>query len=151
MQIRDVLTHKGNRVVAIWTTRVVRDALRLLEENGIASLVVTNYEGRPLGLVSDRELIGTLARHGERAFDFGVVDVMISPPPTCGPETSVQQALRKMTEQRVRHLIVQESGETRGIVSIGDLVKARLEDAETESRVLRDMARGQIFLSGEQR
>ena len=144
MKISDVLAAKGPRVVTTWPSKNVSHVLKVFDERNIASLVVTDGAGMPLGMVTDRLVLRALARHGAEALDMTAADVMLAPAPSCTRETPISDALRFMTEERVRHLVVLEDGRMAGLVSIGDLVKARLQDAEMEGRVLREMALGHL-------
>lgn len=140
MKISDVLSVKGPRVVTTWPSKRISQVLRVFDERNIASIVVTDGMGNPVGMVTDRLVLRALSRHGAEALDMTAADVMLSPAPSCTMETTVSDALRFMTDERVRHLVVLEDGRIAGLVSIGDLVKARLQDAEMEGRVLREMA-----------
>jgi CBS domain-containing protein len=140
MTLADVLAAKGRGVVTLWTTRRLEDAIRLFDDHHIAAIVIVDPERRPLGILPEREAIHAIARHGASALGLGVTHVMVSPPPMCTPDVRVSDALRRMTDDRIRHLIVMREEEMLGVVSIGDLVKVRLDDAEVEGRVLRDMA-----------
>ncbi len=141
MKVSDILSVKGARIETVQPQLSVAHALRHLDERSIASVVVTDAEHRPIGLLSDRLLIRLLARRGEAAFHLTVGEVMAAPAPSCAPDMSVQEAMRRMTDERVRHLVVlSDDGHMLGIVSIGDLVKSRLIDADMESRVLRELA-----------
>ena len=140
MTLADVLAGKGRGVVTIWPSRHLEDALKLFDDHHIAAVVVVDPERRPLGILPEREAIHAIARHGTSALSLSVTNVMVSPPPMCTPATRVSDALRRMSVDRVRHLIVMDEEVMLGIVSIGDLVKVRLDDAEIEGRVLRDMA-----------
>jgi CBS domain-containing protein len=93
-----------------------------------------------LGIFTDRELVRAVARFGTAAIDLPVGRVMLTPAPTCSPDDTVGDVMRLMTDNRVRHVLVLSGGAIVGIVSIGDLVKIRLDDAEMENRVLREMA-----------
>ena len=140
MKIRDILAAKGAQVETVYPSQRVAQILRLFDERQISSVVVMDAARHPLGLVTDRSLIHALARHGERGLNLAAVDAMATPLPTCTPDMSVPEAMRRMTEDRVRHLVVMREEAIAGIVSIGDLVKYRLKDAELEASVLRDMA-----------
>lgn len=144
MRINDVLISKGRRVVTLRPEKRVDQIPTLFDEQSIASVVVADVNGRPLGIVTDRSFIRAMARQGTDALHLTVADVMETPAPTCSPDDRVADALRHMTEHRVRHLIVLEAGRMVGIVSIGDLVKICLQDAELESKVLRDIALRQM-------
>ena len=140
MKISDVLADKGAHIVTVWPDKRLDQIPSLFDERNIASVVVVDRAARPVGIVTDRELVRALARHGVGALDFPVSRVMLSPPPSCSPEHSVSDVLRQMTENRVRHVLVMRDNAMAGIVSIGDLVKIRLNDAELENRILREMA-----------
>jgi CBS domain-containing protein len=140
MKIRDVLSDKGRHVVTVWPDKRLDHIPSLFDERNIASVVVVDRSAKPLGIVTDREVLRALARHGMAALERPVSDVMQTPAPGCSPDDTVNDVLRAMTENRVRHVLVVEAGTMMGIVSIGDLVKFRLKDAELENRVLRDLA-----------
>lgn len=147
MQIRDVLDAKGSRVVSIRPSRTLDQIPQLFEDRGVASAVVVDLAGQPIGLMTDRLFIRAIARHGIAALQMTVAQAMLSPAPTCDVDHGVPSALRRMTEDRVRHLVVLKDGQMIGLVSIGDLVKHRLLDAEMESRVLRELALGHLSTS----
>jgi CBS domain-containing protein len=149
MKIKEVLATKGQRIVTVPPNSRVDHIPRLFDERHIASAVVVDAGGKPLGIVTDRLLIRALARRGAEALHLSVADIMESPAPHCTPQQSVQEALRYMTEHRVRHLLVLDQGRMAGLVSIGDLVKHRLLDAELESKVLRELALGQLVRTEE--
>lgn len=141
MKVRDVIAAKGSQVETVPPDLALIKVLRLLDERNIAAAVVVDKRRHPLGAIFDRLLIRLLARRGGDALKLTASEVMVTPVPSCTPDTTVQQAMRLMTDQRVRHLVVMadEDG-IAGIVSIGDLVKSRLSDADLEARVLREMA-----------
>lgn len=145
MKISDVLAEKGGHVVTVWPDKRLGQVAQQFDERNIASVVVVDHAGRPIGLVTDRELVRALARHGVAALDSPVSHVMLSPAPACSPHHTVGDVMRQMTEHRVRHVLVIRGEAMVGIVSIGDLVKVRLDDAEMENRVLREMALGRLI------
>ena len=138
MRISEILDLKGHRVETTWPSRSVGDIPRLFMNRNIASVVVIDAGGRPLGIVTDRSLIRALAERGMDLTDLAAKDIMESPPPSCAATDSVAHVLDVMTETRVRHMLVMDHAKMLGIVSIGDIVKHRLRDAEMETRVLRD-------------
>lgn len=140
MKISDVLADKGRRVITVWPEKSLGQIARLFDERNIASVVVTDYAERPLGIVADRDILRALARRGAAALELGVTEAMQSPPPSCALDDTVNEVLRFMTENRARHVLVMRGGKMVGIVSIGDLVKARLKDADLENSVLREIA-----------
>lgn len=144
MKISHVLEGKGTAVATLWTSRSLRDAIAMFEDKSIASVVITDPRGRPLGILTDRDVIRMLAKRGAAALDEVVTLAMRTPPPVCGAGDTVSSVLRSMTEKRYRHAIVMYGERMIGLVSIGDLVKVRLDDAEIEGRVLRERALGQM-------
>jgi CBS domain-containing protein len=144
MKIKDVLASKGSRVVTVRPNKRVDKLPELFDDRNIASAVVVDASNRPLGIVTDRLFMKALARRGLEMMQLAVSDIMESPAPSCSPEHTVQHAMRLMTDMRVRHLVVMEGDKMLGVVSIGDLVKCRLQEAEMESRVLRELALGHI-------
>jgi CBS domain-containing protein len=148
MRIADVLATKPKGVVTLWTNHTLAEALRLMDERSVSSVVIVDPERRPLGLLTDRDAVHALAAHGPTALEMGVTHLMSAPPPYCTPDTTVSQALARMTADRVRHLVVVGEEIMLGVVSIGDLVKVRLDDAAIEGNVLRDIALGRIAATG---
>jgi CBS domain-containing protein len=140
MIINDVLDLKGHRVETVLPWRPLDDIPRLFVDRNIASVVVVEAAGKPIGIVTDRLLISALAKRGTETMDLTAKDVMQAPPPSCAPTDSVAHVLDVMTEKRVRHMLVMADAKMVGIVSIGDLVKYRLRDADMETRILRDAA-----------
>ncbi len=140
MKIIDVLNKKGRTFHTISTEERFGRILTSLVTHGVGSLVVMDSTGVTIGIVSERSLIEALSRVGARAFDETAKSVMRSPAPSCRPDQTIRQGLEMMTTLRTRHLVVSDGIEILGVVSIGDLVKYRLEDTELENRVLRDMA-----------
>ena len=144
MIIRDILNAKGHRVETIWPERTVAEVLARFEERNISSVVVTDHAGRTIGVVTDRDVLRALARRGAGALQLPTGDVMQSPAPACKAEDSVADIMHRMTFDRIRHVVVVDDQRLDGIVSIGDLVKSRLQDADLESRVLRERALSRI-------
>ncbi len=106
--------------------------------NGIGSLIDTEDGNTVEGLISERDIVRGLETHGPELLDLRVSEVMTRPVVTCGPDDTVHAAMNKMTRCRVRHLPVVDAGRLYGIISIGDVVKHRLDELEMETNVLRD-------------
>lgn len=140
MKVIDVLNKKGHEFRSVGTDETLRDILSQLVRHNIGSLVVVSATNVPIGLVTERSVIETLAREGEQAIRAIARSVMLSPPLSCHPQDSVRNAMTSMTLRRTRHLLVADGDAFLGIVSLGDLVKYKLQDAELENLVLRDMA-----------
>lgn len=140
MTIREILGEKGSFVVSMWPEHTVADAIRMCSDRNISAVVITDHDGHAIGIVSDRDAMKALAKHDFKAMALPVTRVMHAPPPTCGPEDTATGILQRMTQDRYRHVVVMEAARMIGVVSIGDLVKSKLRDAELESRVLRERA-----------
>ena len=136
MTIAAILTTKGSGVAAVAAGTQVRDAVALLAEKRIGAVPVLDG-GEIRGIFSERDLVRCIADHGSGVLDWPVDRVMTSPVETVETTTPILAALAEMTQRRIRHLPVVESGEIRGIVSIGDLVKYRIERIEAEADALR--------------
>jgi CBS domain-containing protein len=136
MTIAAVLQGKGSGVETIPADAALFDAVQRLGEKRIGALPVVE-DGRIVGIVSERDVIYCLRRHGREALDWPIGRVMSSPAITVDSQTHVLDALALITERRIRHLPVVERGEIRGIVSIGDLVKYRMELIEAEADAMR--------------
>ena len=138
MTISAILSGKGSDVATLPSGSSVREAVALLAERHIGAVPVIGGEGGIAGIVSERDLVGCLSEHGASALDWPVERVMSAPAVTVTMATPILAALGTMTQRRIRHLPVVEAGEIRGIVSIGDLVKYRIERIEAEAAALRD-------------
>ena len=136
MTIAAILSSKGGTVASVRSGSSVRDAVALLQDHNIGAVPVLDGE-RIIGIFSERDLVACVAVHGAAALDQAVDQGMSSPAVTVTADTAVLGALGIMTTQRIRHLPVVESGQIRGIVSIGDLVKYRIERIEAEAAALR--------------
>lgn len=141
MLISDVLRNKGQNVVRIRMTDSVELAVHRLAEHRIGALVVEDRWMKPVGLFSERDLINAVARQGAAVLGFEVGQLMSRPLITCRTADPIDAVLATMTTARIRHLPVIEDNELQGIVSIGDLVKHRLDEKELEASVLLDISR----------
>ena len=136
MTIAAVLRTKGSAVETVTAQASVAHAVATLGQHRIGALPVV--EGQEIvGIMSERDVIYCLRDHGAEVLDWPVSRVMSSPAITASPDTDVLAALALMTQRRIRHLPVVEAGEIRGIVSIGDLVKHRMERIEAEAEAMR--------------
>ena len=138
MSIQAILYRKGSSIVTIAPGASLKAAAETLRDRNIAALVVMSGEA-VLGLVSEREIVHALARKGEQTCGLTVGEVMEREIVTVAPEDSLKRAMGLMTRHRTRHLLVYRDGELAGLVSIGDVVKHRLEDLE-----LRTIVRGDL-------
>ena len=138
MHIRHLLRHKGSEVATIAGDETVRAALALLAERGIGALVVS-ADGRSIdGILSERDIARGLHERGAGLLGEPVSGVMTAEVHSCTPDVSVTDLAQLMTDRRVRHVPVVEDDGMVGIVSIGDVVKARLDELEEERKQLVD-------------
>ena len=135
MRIADVLRGKGGAVVTINADATVADLLAGLAEHNIGAMVVTAPEG-VTGIVSERDVVRQLHHNGAAVLSRPVEDIMTAVVSTCTKEDTVDSLTLLMTENRVRHVPVLENGELIGIVSIGDVVKTRMQELESEHEQL---------------
>jgi CBS domain-containing protein len=138
MTIESILRRKGTDVTTIAPEASVKRAADWLSAKNIGALVVTR-ESAVLGLITEREIVHAFSRHGESAGAMTVKEVMQHGVTAVSPDESVHRVMKLMTHHRVRHMPVLRGGQLVGIVSIGDIVKHRLEDLELETNVLRDV------------
>jgi CBS domain-containing protein len=138
MTVKAILSTKGGEVVTIEPTTNLATAAKLLAERKIGALVVTGPDRRVVGIVSERDIVQELAAHGAQCLDLPLTDVMTREVMTCRASDTISSVMERMTAGKFRHLPVVEQGKLAGIVSIGDVVKHRLEDMEREQSAMRD-------------
>lgn len=137
MTIAAILGDKGGEVVSIAPDTSVADAVRLLHARRIGAVPVIR-DGRVVGVFSERDVIRLLATDGATALDGPVTGAMTAPAVTAAPDQPVLAALSVMTKRRVRHLPVTDGDTVIGIVSIGDLVKHRIDRIEADAAAMRE-------------
>jgi CBS domain-containing protein len=138
MTVKAILSAKGSGVDTIEPNTNLAAAAKRLAERRIGALVVTGADHRIVGILSERDIVQELAVRGAAALDMPLTDVMTRKVMTCGPSDTVSSLMERMTQGKFRHLPVVEQGRLIGIVSIGDVVKHRLEQMEREQSALRD-------------
>ena len=137
MTIAAILAEKGREVFSVECTTSLRDCVQLLATNRIGSVPVTK-DGKVVGIMSERDLVYGLAESGAAILDSKVEQVMTAPAITVTSQVSVLAALSMMSKRRIRHLPVLEEGRLIGIVSIGDLVKFRIDRIQQEAEAMRE-------------
>lgn len=142
MKVEAMLAAKGTQVATVRSDATVATVVRRLKLEGIGALVVSDDGKRIQGIISERDIVRGLADHGAALLQMPVSDLMTSSVKTCRQDANVTDVMMEMTRSRVRHLPVVENHELCGLVSIGDVVKNRLEELETETHVLRDFIVG---------
>lgn len=136
MTIASILAEKGTEVACVGCETSIADAARTLGDRRIGALVVLEDDALA-GIVSERDIVLHIGRDGTAVLDAPVRTIMASPVETADPQDDIDSALGRMTDRRIRHLPVTESGRLAGIVSIGDLVKAKIAASEHEADAMR--------------
>ena len=136
MSVQHILDRKGSGIVSIRPDATIKEAADQMRRLGVAALLVT-AGGHHADIVSERDIVLALSRQGEAALAERVITIA-NRPVAVAPTDSLKRAMSLMTQHRARHLLVIDQGRAAGIVSIGDVVKHRLEDLELEANVLRD-------------
>lgn len=131
MRIADVLRNKGRDVVTVPPDATLAHAVETLTTRNLGALVVVD-DTTPIGIVTERDVVRLIHVHGTRVLDARVSDVMTTAMYTCLPSDSVDSLAATMTERRIRHLPVLVDGRLEGIVSIGDIVKSRIDELQAE-------------------
>ena len=137
MSVESILSKKGTDVATIAPDVSVKRAADWMRAKNIGALVVTSGD-TILGLISEREIVQAFSRHGETATSMLVSEIMQRGAITVSPAETVSRVMQLMTRHRIRHMPVLRDGKLAGIISIGDVVKHRLDDLELENNVLRD-------------
>jgi len=141
MRISEVLQAKGTEVVTVSPDTTVRELVALLSDKNIGAVLVATSESPVAGIVSERDVVRGLA-DGVQVLDQPVGDIMTPDVETAHPDQSVHELARLMTLRRIRHVPVVTDGEVRGIVSIGDVVKSRIDELEFERDQLESYVSG---------
>lgn len=143
MLVRQILGVKGGAdVVTIGADASITEAVRLLSEKRIGAVLVTDDGGVPVGILSERDIVRELGRRDESCLKDKVGDMMTRNLVSCLPDDTADVVLAKMTEGRFRHMPVMQGGELAGLISIGDVVKARLSELSMEKDALEGMIKG---------
>jgi len=138
MTVKAILSRKGGDVVTIAPTENLSAAVKLLAERRIGALIVTGPDNRVAGVLSERDIVRMLSERGPAALEELVAAVMTRKVTTCTEADTIAVIMERMTAGKFRHLPVVEQGKLAGVISIGDVVKYRLEEIERESDALRE-------------
>lgn len=138
MTVAVILKHKGAKVETVRATATVQQVSDLLSSKQIGAAVVVGAANEVLGVVSERDIVHAISRHGPQGLDRPIDGIMTRDVATCGLTDSSQDLMELMTRGRFRHVPVVEGGKLVGIVSIGDIVKRRIEDTDLERFAMRD-------------
>ncbi|HRF08411.1 MAG TPA: CBS domain-containing protein [Xanthobacteraceae bacterium] len=137
MTVRKILNLKGSDVLTIAPEQKLHDAIAMLTKYRIGALIVTDNNGAVAGILSERDIVHLLSNKDNNRFDNTVSSAMTSAVKSCKPDDTIQQIMQVMTAGRFRHMPVIDNGRLTGVISIGDVVKHRLEEMEQESEHLK--------------
>jgi CBS domain-containing protein len=143
MHVAAVIKRKGSSVVSITPDRTIADAANLLTENRIGAVLVMDSNESIHGIISERDIIRALSKYGADALNRREETLMTREVQQCSPKDTIAEVMTTMTTQRFRHLPVVEEGKLLGMISIGDVVKQRLDETELEVETLRGYVTGQ--------
>jgi CBS domain-containing protein len=141
MNVKDILSQKGDDVLTLEPTATLESAMGILAQRRIGALVITGADRRIVGIISERDIVRVLVDRGTGILQSPVSETMTRKVVTCGQNETIAEIMGRMTAGKFRHVPVVEQGRLIGIVSIGDIVKARLLELETEHDALRDYIR----------
>lgn len=144
MTIAAILKHKGQKVISVGPTARVSDIVRVLTGRGVGAALVLDDEEQLLGIVTEHDIVRTLAANGSRALEMAAGQLMTRIVHTVTSRTGIEEAMTTMTTKRVRYLPVLEHGTLLGIVSVGDLVKARVIRQEERPSARKAYALGAV-------
>lgn len=138
MTVRAILSRKGRDVVTIAPTETLSEAVKLLGARRIGAIVVTGADHRVAGILSERDIVRVIGERGAAALDENVGAVMTRKVVTCTEADTISSIMERMTAGKFRHLPVVDQGKLAGVISIGDVVKHRVEEIEHETEALRE-------------
>jgi CBS domain-containing protein len=138
MLVKQIFKQKDRRIITVQPGDTVAAAAEVLKRENIGALMVTGPSGELAGILSERDIVRAMPKHGPDLFSLTAEQLMTRNVITCSSEDRVHDLMKKMTAGRFRHLPVVDDGNLTGIISIGDVVKNRLEELEAETSQLRD-------------
>lgn len=138
MTVRSILSSKGNDVVTAGPASSVAEIANILADRKIGAIVMTDSANHVVGIISERDVVREIARRGAEILQEKADAVMTRKVVTCKPEHTINEVMQLMTGGKFRHLPVVENGQLTGIVSIGDVVKVRIQQAEKEADAIRE-------------
>ena len=137
MKLNELLNQKGRGTITVGPNETLASVFTTLAEKRIGALVVCDADGRVIGIISERDLVRAIAKEGERVLSWPVANVMTKEVITCSEDETVNDVMEKMTAGRFRHMPVVDAGKLTGVISIGDVVKHRIEEVEREAADIR--------------
>lgn len=133
MTVKAILEAKGRAILTLAPDQTLSEAVRVLADNRVGALVITNGDRKIVGILSERDIVRCIAKEGAAALDSSVRAAMTPKVKICNENHTINEVMAIMTQGRFRHLPVERDGLLDGIISIGDVVKRRIEDAEREA------------------
>ncbi|MEP1442866.1 MAG: CBS domain-containing protein [Hyphomicrobiales bacterium] len=137
MKLGELLNKKGRGTITVGPNDTLASVFATLAEKRIGALVVCDADDQVIGIISERDLVRSVAKDGERVLSWPVANVMTKEVITCSEDETVNDVMEKMTAGRFRHMPVVEEGKLSGVISIGDVVKHRIEEVEREAADIR--------------
>lgn len=137
MNVKSILDAKGHGVHTIGPNETLSEAINKLAEHRVGALVVTNGDRKVAGILSERDIVRMVAKHGAAALEQSVRQAMTAKVKICNESHTINQVMEIMTQGRFRHLPVENNGQLDGIISIGDVVKKRIEEVEREAEEIK--------------
>jgi len=144
MIVEQILNDKGREVVTLRAGITLKDAAILMDERKIGAIVALDEADRIIGVLSERDIVRQVARHGASALEMPVGSAMTRAVVTVHSETAIDEALQTMTDRRIRHLPVVHNERLTGFVSIGDLVKWKIAETEAEAKAMKSYLSAQF-------
>lgn len=140
MQVEQILATKDlDNIITLTSNADIKTALKLLHKHDIGAVLITNEAGKVEGILSERDIVRTMAKHNSTSLTHPISQIMTTQVKTCKLTDQADAVLDKMTKGRFRHLPVMDEGKLCGIISIGDVVKTRLFEMEQENKALTDI------------
>lgn len=137
MKLSELLQGKTQEIYKVRATANIAEAARMLTQNKIGALLVENDAGEIVGILSERDIVGGMGEHGADLHDVAVSELMTADIIRCSADDSVNKAMAMMTDRRIRHLPVFKDDQLAGFISIGDLVKCRIMEVQSEAEAMR--------------
>ena len=137
MNVKTILNAKGGRVISVAKDDLIGGAAKILADNRIGAVIVLDGE-TIAGILSERDIVRGVAEQGDLCLTQNVATLMTSDVVTATPDDTMDQIMAMMTERRIRHLPIMDDGKLAGVISIGDVVKQRIAEAEMEAAALRE-------------
>ena len=137
MSVAEILAQKGNDVITAKADDTLEAVSQILATKKIGAVMVLDHGGEVCGISSERDIVRLIAKHGAKALDKKISDCMTKNIISCEESDTINQAMEKMTEGRFRHLPIMKNGKLVGIISIGDVVKRKIEQVERDAEELK--------------